>query len=171
LQRKISYSSHNLPTIRNTITDVDIPRSAWSTWTETGKRPMLRRALNDAERSALEARRDELEPAIEGYGERDVTRVALALTDMLGGFGSRQDDASVIGRVDSLRRFVEPFPAWAIERVCRNVRSDGYLRDGKVERHWPPTDSELVHLIREAVAPYVDRHDAAVALLAAEVER
>lgn len=166
----------DLPPVRNRVTDVDIPRAAWSTWKEDGKDRQLRRALTAEERAALEARRDELAPAVVPHASRDVDRVALALTDMFGGFPSmrQRDDASVVARLDGARRVMEEFPAWAIEKACATIQQNGIWRVqdgfGKFDRHWPPSDAEIVAEVWDKLRLYGDQHRSAVELLEAAVE-
>jgi hypothetical protein len=161
-----------LPPILDRRTDVDIPLAAWSAWREDGKPRALRRALSDGERRELERRRGELEPAVAGYSERDGDRVALALTDMFGGFPSmrQRDDSAVVARIDGVRRILMEFPAWAIEKACAAVQTNGVWRDGKFDRQWPPSDSEIIAEVREKLRLYGDQHQRAVALLSATVE-
>lgn len=160
-----------MPPVANRLTDVDIPLSAWSNWHEDGKARQLRRALTAEERAALEARRDELAPAVAPHADRDADRVALALTDMFGGFPSmRRDDAGVVARLDGARRMLPGFPAWAIEKACAAIQQNGVWRDGAFDRHWPPSDAEIVAEVRDKLRLYGDQHRSAVALLEATVE-
>src|SRR4051794_10423611 len=76
-----------LPKISNQLTDIEIPRSAWSTWRETGKPRQLCRPLTLDEVRALEARRDELAPFVEPFaGAAETDRVSLALARLFGSF-------------------------------------------------------------------------------------
>lgn len=161
-----------LPPAANRFTEVDIPRSVWSAWREDGKPHALRRPLTGEERAALEARRDELTPAVQPHGGRDVDRVALALTDMFGGFPSmrQRDDSGMVAKVDSVRRLLGAFPAWAIEKACGRIRANGVCRDGKFDRQWPPSDAEIIDAVRTAVDLYADPLRSAIALLVAPVE-
>lgn len=164
------YNSSNLPAVTSATTDRDIPQRLWCHWQEAGQPRCLRRALTDDERAALEARAAELAPVLQGHGQHDLSRVRLALSDMIGGFAQRQDDATVSAKVDSQQRLLAEFPLWAIDRVCRRIRSDGYLRDGKVERRWPPSDPELFMMVRDVVQVYQHQLRSAAALLAATVD-
>lgn len=132
----------------------------------------LRRAITEDERAALEARRDELAPALAGYaGTVERNRVALALTEMFGGYTSmRQTDEDAVGKVDSVMNLLREFPAWAIEKACRDIRRNGVWRDGKFDTRWPPNDSEIVAAVRDARRLIGDQYDSAVNLLAASVE-
>lgn len=165
-------TAKELPPVRSIEADVRIPNAVWCNWKEDGKARQLRRALTTEERAVIEARRDELLPAVEPHGERDADRVALALTDMFGGFPSMRarDDGAVVARIDSARRVLVTFPAWAIEAACTMIQSDGVWRDEKFDRQWPPSDAEIVSSVREKLRMYSDRHRSAVALLEATVE-
>jgi hypothetical protein len=161
-----------LPPISDRRADVEIPRSAWSAWKEDGKPRHLRRPLTDDECRALEARRQELEPVMQPCGERDANRIALALTDMFGGFPSMRlrDDEAVVSRVDGVRRMLVEFPAWAIEKACRYIQMNGVWRDGKLDRQWPPSDAEIVAAVRNDLRLYGDAYRSAIELLEATVE-
>jgi hypothetical protein len=161
-----------MPPVANRLTDVEIPRSAWSAWKEDGKPRQLRRWLSMTEVMHLQERRDELAPAVAPYDPRESDRVALALTDMYGGYpsmGSRGDQ-SVAGRVEAVRRAVAAFPCWAIEKACQSIHANGVWRDGAYDRKWPPTDAEIVEAVRSETRLYSDRYNSAVDLLNAEVE-
>src|SRR6185437_7415931 len=70
-----------LPRIYIQSTDVDLPRSAWSTWKPDAGPRCLRRELTASERRALTTRMNELAPAVAPYGRAEAPHVALALTD------------------------------------------------------------------------------------------
>jgi hypothetical protein len=161
-----------LPKISNPLTDIEIPRSAWSTWRETGKPRQLRRPLTSAEISALEARRDELAPFVGPFdGALESDRVSLALARMFGSFRSmRQTGDEAVAVIMATRQLLEDFPVWAIEKSCKSIRMNGVWRDGKFDREWPPSDAELVDDIRKEARFYSDQHRSAVALLGATVE-
>src|ERR1700683_2735946 len=80
--------SDPLPKISNPLTDVEIPRSAWSPSKEAGKPQQLRRQLTGEERTALQGRRDELAPALAPFGSNERPQIYLAIADMFGGFRS-----------------------------------------------------------------------------------
>lgn len=162
----------NLPPVANRRTDVEIPNRLWAPWIPSDGPRMLRRPLTEDERTELEARKTELEPVARPHGERDVNRVALALTDMFGGFPSmrQRDDAAVMARIDGARRILAEFPAWAIEKACGYIQTNGVWRDGAFDRQWPPSDAEIVAEVREKFRLYSDQYRSAVALLAASVE-
>jgi hypothetical protein len=161
-----------MPPVANRYTDVEIPRSAWSAWKEDGKPRQIRRPLSSEERNALELRRNEIAPVLAPHDARDVNRIALALTDMMGGYPSLRfrDDNAIAGRVDSVRRLLSDFPSWAIEKACREIHMNGVWRDGAFDRQWPPSDAELVDAVRQKSRLYRDTYNSAVELLTASVE-
>ena len=117
-------------------------------------------------------RRNELEPWVIGYHEAELDEVALALLDMFGAFPSmRQSGDEAAARIDSVRLLLKDEPAWSIIRVCERIRLRGYSgSDGKIERHWPPSDPEVAEAVRIQTSIYRDSFKSAVALLTAEVE-
>jgi hypothetical protein len=132
---------------------------------------MLRRPLTGQERSEIEERINELAPAVAPFGRREAPYVALALTDMFGGFTSMRQSGDEAGaRVESVMRLLTPYPAWAIQKACLSVRTNGVWRDGKFDRQWPPNDCEIIDAVRKEADLYVNIHRSAVALLSAEVE-
>lgn len=160
-----------LPKILNPLTDVEIPRSTWSPWKEDGKPRLLRRVLTTNERLALERRRDELAPVMAAGSPSDRDRIALALSDMFGGFTSmRQGDDEAAARLDSVMRVLAEFPPWAIEKACRSIQQNGVWRKGRFDREWPPNDPEIAKEVRDQVRLYGDAYNEVVALLGAEVE-
>lgn len=161
-----------LPKISNPLTDIEIPKAVWSAWVPTAESRQLRRALMPAERSALEARRAELAPALEPFaGRTETNRVDLALVDMFGAFRSmRQTGADALAILEASRRSLTQFPCWAIEKACRSIQQNGVWRDGKFDRQWPPSDPEIIDAVRKEVRLYSDQHRNVVALLAATVE-
>lgn len=160
-----------LPRICNRSTDVDIPRSAWSSWREHGKPQTLRRPLTAAERGELEARVNELAPALTPFGHREAPHVALALTDMFSGFTSMRQSGDEAGaRVESVIRLLTPYPAWAIQKACISIRTNGVWRDDKFDRRWPPNDPEIVEMVRKETEYYESIERSSIALLLAKVE-
>lgn len=152
-------------------TDVEIPRTAWSAWCPDVGPRCLRRPLTGPERKALTLRVDELAPAVAPFGRAEAPHVALALTDMYGGYTSmRQSGEEAEARVDSLLRMLASFPAWAIQKACRDIQSNGVWRDGKFDRRWPPNDAEIVDAVRKETDLYASVYRSAVDLLAAKVE-
>ena len=151
--------------------DIDLPSQVWEPWIEPGQPKKLRRALAVSERAALEARRDELAPWVGGYHAAELDDVSLALIDMFTGFPSMAATGAEAGaaKIDAVARLLSEFPAWSIILVCDHIRTHGYVRDGKNERHWPPSDPELFGMVKEKIRHYVTAHDTAVALLKAKV--
>ena len=96
---------------------------------------------------------------------------------MLSSFPSNQghSEEQAAANLDRMQRSVAPFPRWAIERVCERVRLRGYTKkDGDryvQERHWPPSDAELVVMIEAELKVYRVAYDSAVALLSAQVAK
>lgn len=104
--------------------------------------------------------------------------VAGALFDMLGSFPSMRDrGADALGKVESMLHALAhaELPAWAIKQGCMSIRTDGYevaTEDGRhIERHWPPSDAEVVRTIRQVIAQRGRALAHAEALLAAAVEQ
>lgn len=165
--------STSMPAILVRETDIEIPRRVWSGWLPSGigsGNRQLRRPLSDVERGLLEARKAELEPWVDGYHEQELDHVVLALMELYGGFTSmRQSGEEAAARVDSVRRLLAEYPLWAIERVCERIRKKGYWVNGSLERHWPPSDPEIVEAVRIETTLYRDQFDSAVKLLAATV--
>ncbi len=171
LQIRRSYTVRNLPSELDRLADVDIPSRVLGPWRASGGRRELRRALTEDERTAVALRASALVPALQGYDPKtDGDRVALALTDMYSSFATarREDESTVLGRIDTVRRVLVEFPAWAIEAACRSIQLDGVLRDGRRDLRWPPSDPELIAVIRQQLAPYRRRLVDAQALLEAK---
>lgn len=166
--------SSSPPPVMNRPTDVEIPRRLWEAWIEPGKPRLVRRALEPSERAALEARIAEIEPWIVGYAPEEQDFVALEVLGMLGSFRSMsgQSDEQIAAAADSLLRSLSGLPYWAIEKACVNIRVNGYTKDGGArERHWAPSDSEVVQIVRETTKLYRDQYDSAIALLNAGVAK
>lgn len=160
-----------LPKILNRSTDVDVPLSAWSSWIPDVGPRCLRRALTDEERESLTRRMNELAPAVAPFGRTEAPHVALALTDMYGGYPSmRQSGGEAEARVTSLMRLLASFPAWAIQKACRDIQMNGVWRDGKFDRQWAPSDSEIIDAVQKETSLYTGVHRSAAALLSATVE-
>ena len=161
-----------MPPVASPIADTEIPRQLWSSWVEAGKPRTIRRPLTGEEQEILERRRDELVPVLQPYVDREVNRVALAVSEMYDGFPSmRGSEEAAVGRVERVRHLLDDFPLWAIEKACRDIQRRGVMRAGVFDRKWPPTDPELVAEVREALRMYGDQHKSAVALLVAKVEQ
>lgn len=162
-----------LPKILNQLTDVDIPRSAWSSWSEPGKPRELRRHLTEDERRALEVRRRELEPVMTPFlgDPAEASRVMLSIADVFSGYRSmRQTGEAAMATLESLARALHDFPFWSIEKACRSIQQNGVWRDGKFDRNWPPNDAEVIDAVRKEVEVYKRQYWNAVGLLQAEVE-
>ena len=162
-----------LPKILNRLTDVDIPRSSWSAWIPAGGAARtLRRELTEVERQALQIRFNELAPVVAGYdGPRDQAIVVSAIAGMLGAYRSmRQVGDSAVAQLESISQALASFPAWAIQKACGSIQTNGVWRDGKFDRNWPPNDSEIVDAVRKEVKLYADSLRSAAALLSAEVD-
>jgi len=166
-----------LPAAFDARTDVEIPRAVWSAWTPQFGARQIVRPLRDDERSALEARKAQLAPALAPYaGGADSDRVAAALAAMFDGFRSmRERGENAMGRLDTAMRVLKNFPAWAIEEACASIQRDGYQvhdreRVSRTERHWPPSDPEIADAVRLAVKMRDAALASATALLAASVE-
>lgn len=129
------------------------------------------RALTDGERAALENRVRDLTPALLGYQRpEEDDRIAASLGEMFGSFRSMRDKgADAAATLTATMRTMEPFPAWAVERACEVIRGEGYDVDGRRERHWPPSDGEIVVMVKEAERLRREALDSAQALLNAPV--
>jgi hypothetical protein len=166
-----SYSSTNLPPIRNQLTDIDIPNKLWSSWIPSQGDRVIRRELTADERAALERRAAELVPAVEPFLPAEGDRVVVALASMFGGYPSlRMTDEDAVGRLDSAKRMLEPYPAWAIETACQAIQENGVYRGGKYDRQWSPSDPEIIAAVREKVRFFKKQHDNVTGLLTAKVE-
>lgn len=136
----------------------------------------IRRPLLPEERKILAARRDELAPWVAPYhGDAELDQVAAAICGMYDAFPhmAAKSEAAAVLRVDQLRARLAPFPAWAIAKVCERVASRGYARKEGAqhvqERHWAPSDPEVVEMVEQEVEPWRRAHDSAAALLLAAV--
>lgn len=171
-----SFNESNLPAAFDKLVDSDIPLRVWSSWIPAEGRRQIIRPLTSEERSALAVRAAALGPALAPFRRpEDDDRVVVAVGEMFGSFRSMRDKgANMAATVDAVMRALAPFPAWAIERACSSIRIDGYeIRDGgsvRIEKHWPPNDSEIVAEVRKVVKLRADALASARALLGAEVE-
>jgi hypothetical protein len=90
---------------------------------------------------------------------------------MFGSFTQmRQTGDEAVAIVMATRELLEDFPAWAIEKACMSIRTNGIWRNGAFDRVWPPSESEIVDEVRKELRLYGDQHASAVALLGAVVE-
>lgn len=167
-----------MPTLTNGDVDVRMPNQLWSAWKETGKPRLLRRPLNDAERRLLELRRDELAPWVAGYHDAERADVIALIGEMFNSFPSMsaKNDKFAASYMDALSRKLQRFPKWAIEHVCVQIGIRGYTKktdEGRYvqERHWPPSDPELIDMIEAEVRVVDHNFVSAVALLAAGAEK
>lgn len=169
IRRQTNLLAYNQPQ-----TDLEIPRDLWSSWKEEGKPRMIRRLLTDEERSLVAGRRDELAPWLMSFHPAERREIDLALTEMFSGFSSGRDVLDTAARIETLLRKLADYPAWAIQRAADRIGTRGYQRqDGErvvTERHWPPSDPELVLVIDDELKLYQGAYNAAIALLAAPVE-
>jgi hypothetical protein len=166
-----------MPRIANQHTDVELPRQLWSAWKERGHERTVVRALNEGERFDLQDRRNELEPWVVGFHDNERDDVIIALGKMFNAFPSMmgKSDIAVVSKTDQTARSLAPYPAWAIVKVCDRIKMQGYVRtEGEryvTERHWPPSDPEIVELVRLETKLYRDSYDSADALLNAKTEK
>ncbi len=166
----------NLPRAFVREVDIDLPRRLWSSWIPGDGSPRaIHRELTVDERTALQKRMADLEPALAPYSPEDEDRVAESVSDMFGAFPAmRAQGADAIGKVDSVMRLLRPFPFWAIRQACERIRMKGYEiidRDGaRMEKHWPPADVEVVSEIEQAIRLRSDALATAIALLSAPIE-
>jgi len=168
----------NLPEMYVPEVDKVLPNSIWCGWRIDGKTRRIRRPLTEAERGMLERRAAELDPVMQPLSRpADDDRVAEAIADMFAAFPTmRATDEQALAKIDSLTLSVAEFPLWAIIEACDRIRTKGYEavdRDGKIriERHWPPSDAEVVDEVRRTVNLRAEALASAQALLAAEVDR
>lgn len=171
-QPRVSYHSTNLPHTVVYRIDVELERALVSFRPSTGG-VLIRRALTDDERGLLDRRARELEDClrpVSGADEED--RVALALMEMFGSFSSmRHSEQEALAKIDTVRRFLAAFPAWAIEKACSHIRWHGVVRkDGTRDKQWPPTDSELVSEVEQEVKHRRMMLDQARAMLEAKID-
>lgn len=120
----------------------------------------LSRALTAAERASLESRQAALQQALTPYTETCKTKAALADLEshvgaMFNGIRSmRQTGEDVSSTVEITLAVLRKHPAWAIKRACMEISEDGFMRDGKREKHWAPNDSEINDVVKKIVQPY-----------------
>lgn len=176
-QRALQHRMTNaMPVIINPMTDIDLPRHLWDPWRETGKPRCVRRSLTDTERRTLTARAAELEPWVIGYHPAEEDDVSAAIGELLSSFPSNagHSDEQAVANIKRMMNSMAGQPKWAIERACDRIRVRGYTKatpgGGQVtERHWPPSDSELLAAVEHETALYKRTHQTALELLAAPV--
>ncbi len=150
-------------------------------WRGTDGSIEIARALTEAERNELTRRASDLEPALEPFDRErrnDLDRVAEAASDMYGGFPSmRQQGADAVARANALISSLERngLPTWAIEQACRSIQDSGYEQSNDektwTEKHWPPSDAEVVKEAKKIVRLRANAKANAVAILGAKVGR
>jgi hypothetical protein len=156
--------------------DLRIPNELWAP-KETGRPRCLRRKLMATELAAIEARRAELEPWVAPFfGGEEQDRVSDAIMGMYDAFphmASKSEESAIL-RTEQLLKHLADFPAWAIEKCLNRIAVRGYTRkegDKYVqERHWAPSDPEIVAIVEDEIKGFVRAHASAVAILGAEVE-
>lgn len=153
--------------------DSAIPRLLFCNFVPDDGPREIRRALTDDERRKVDARRRALAHGLDRYDEADVPKVEADIAAMFNGFRSmRAQGEDVVATVAITRHVLGEFPAWAIERACLLIAQDKAFVDGKkLDRRWPPNDSEIYALAEEVVKPYRKTLAVATALLSAPVER
>lgn len=166
-----------MPPVMNMEADVTIPRNVWSAWREAGKPRCLRRALTAEERGVLMRRKNELEMVIGGYHASEKDQLAAAVGKMYGAFPafSMKGGSGTVARIGSVLQSLEAYPGWAVIKACEKVKTQGYVRSEGLgeytrETHWPPSDAELIEVVRDCAKLYKDQYDSATDLLEAEVE-
>jgi hypothetical protein len=165
-----------MPPINNMETDVKLSRQLWSAWKETGKPRHLHRLPTAEERTTLEARAAELKPWIVGFHQVETDEVMVALSEMYAAFPSLAgvSEAAAIASLEVKMKVLVAYPLWAISKVCERIRTRGYVRtDGEryvTERHWPPSDPEIIDMVRRETKIYRDAYDNALGLLNATTE-
>lgn len=164
-----------MPALLDRKVDLELPRDLWDRWIEAGRPRTLRRPLRDDERALIEVRRCELEPWMLGYHPSELDDVVAALGNMYSGFPSMagQSDVQAATRMDSIARRLTAYPLWAIATVCERIQTKGFVkRDGDryvTERHWPPSDAEIIAEIEDEMKFYRLRYERVTALLTAQV--
>lgn len=157
--------------------DTWIPDHLWAPQ-ETGKQRCLRRPLAAEERARLELRRGEIAPWLEpSHGPDEADRVVIAIAEMYSAFphAAAKADLEAAARGDQLTRALSTYPCWAIEKCLSRIATRGYSRresDGRYvqERHWAPSDPEIIEIIEAELTSFRRAHDSAAALLLAAVE-
>ena len=148
--------------------DYAIPARVWASWIPSnGSREIVRELRHD-ERAALERRAAELHAAVERFDpDFDEDRVVVAISAMFGGFRAmRHQGDDVVAIVDSTKRALALFPAWAIEKGCLKVQQG----QAGLDRRYAPNDSEIFAVVDDLVKAYRRALASAEALLRAQVE-
>lgn len=148
-----TFSPENLPPSLVARTEIDLAREVISAWRPSHGGTLRRRELTDAERELVLARHVELAGCLAPFeGPEECDRVAAAIADMYGSFTSmRHGEEDAAARVNALGKLLVRFPAWAIEKACLRIRTQGVERDGKPDPRWPPSDAEAVAMVEAEV--------------------
>jgi hypothetical protein len=175
-------ASANLPAIRSTAqrpalvdrdADYDIAK-LWRDRDEYDRPRSIARALTPGKRSVVERRHGELQAGLEPFTAAEQNQAVAAISRMLGGFRAlrHDDEKSAVAGLDGLRHVLSPFPLWAIEAGCLAIAGGEAVIEGRrLDRRFPPNDSEVYGVVKEILRPYRAALDGAAALLEAPVER
>jgi hypothetical protein len=130
--------------------------------------PMLRRPLNDTERSALEHRIWELRCALTPFENSDREALGRAINGMLGAFPTMQrfDQVAALSMGRAYLSLAERRPYWAIVKACQMVR----LGTAGLNSGFCLSEPEFNSLVGRLVEPYVNALRRAECLLAAKIE-
>lgn len=122
------------------------------------------RKLTDDEISAAQSRDAALTLAIMPHGDDDARLIEATLAAMFGGFRqmTQSNEADAESMIKVTRAVLKDFPAWAIERACVKIAK----ANAGLGNTWPPSDAEIVALVRKEVAPYIVALRTAKGLLA-----
>ena len=134
--------------------------------------PVLRRALTEIERGALEKRASDLRQALAPVPDDAPRPLAVkdAMMGMLGAFQSmqRHDDMVAAGIVASYLEnpAVVTAPPWAVIEACKKVRT------GKagLNPSFCPSEPEFAAVVEREIQPYCARLGEMTALLTARVD-
>lgn len=154
------------PVIFDLLTDRTIPERAVSYYEGPLQMPVLRRALQDGERTALDARAVTLRAHLAPFGRAERKAIVLALSDMLRSFPQmqRRSPAEALGILDGYFGTLAERPGWAIIDACALVRA-GKI-PGSVD--FAPSEARLNAIVGEVIAPYRGRLHAVERLLGAK---
>lgn len=147
-------------------TDREIPERVVSYYEAPFNRPVLRRALADDERTALEARAADLRAGLEPCGEGARARIGGAVSRMFNGYPNmqRRTDAEAVAILDGYFTTLRERPAWAVVEACQIVREGRFPEF----RSFAPSEAALNRLVTELTAPYRAQLQATERLLAAK---
>jgi hypothetical protein len=136
--------------------DRDIPdQLVWAY--DSGRRPKLRRELEPTERSALEARANDLRRALAPWPPSSRNDLIATIGEMLGAFPTMQRYSAEealgmsIAYLESARNSNDaPFPHWAIVRACDLIRRG----EAGIERSFCPPEPVFVSVVRNQIGHY-----------------